>query len=65
MAFIFAFAIILITIVVCGFMLYGSEMSDSPSASRDANEMAKYVFEVGIVIAIVVGASHWLPHIGW
>jgi len=65
MAFIVAGLIAVTTIAVCAVMIFAAGMSDSPSASADVGGDALRTFVIGIVIAGLVAASHWLPHIGW
>lgn len=63
LAFILAGLVFIGTLVVCAFMLFAAGMSDSPSAA--ANVPVTSTFVIGTIIAALIAASHWLPHIGW
>jgi hypothetical protein len=65
MAFILAFLVLAVTLGICAIGLFGAGMSDSPSASEDAEGTIKFVFFVGVTLSVLIAASHWLPHIGW
>lgn len=62
-AFIIAGIVFVITVLISLVMLFGAGMSDSPSAA--ASVPVKATFITGTVIALLIAASHWLPHIGW
>ena len=45
--------------------LFASGMSDSSSGSAEAMSTANFILLAGTVVAVLIGATHWLPHIGW
>lgn len=65
MAFVVAGVVALGTIGWVVVMLFASGMSDSPSASREVDKQAAVVLNVGIVVAVLIAASHWAPPIRW
>ena len=64
-AFIAAIVIALVTLAICALMFFGSMMSDSPSASEQMGRSIIGTFFTGMVMAALIAASHFLPHIGW
>ena len=64
-AFILALLIVLATVLWCGFELFAAGMSSSPSASAEMSRRVPRHFAVGLVLAGLVAATHWLPSIGW
>lgn len=64
-AFVVAGIVAVITILITLFMLFAAGMSDAGYAARDAEHQAIGVFLTGMIIAALIAATHWLPHIGW
>jgi hypothetical protein len=62
---ILAVVIFIGTVVISLFMLLAASMSDNPSAADSMGSSIIGTFVGGTIVAILVGASHWLPHIGW
>lgn len=62
-AFIIAGIVALVTLVISALMLFAAGMSDSPSAA--ANVPVTSTFITGMIIAALIAATHWMPHIGW
>lgn len=61
-AFIVAGIVVLMTLALCALMLFASGMASAPSTS---NELPyRSVFFIGMFIAALIAASHWL-HISW
>lgn len=67
MAFIVAGFIAIVTILISGCMVFAAGMSDSPSGSIDMGTNARNTFIAGMIIAVLVGVTHWVhaPTIGW
>ena len=65
LAFIIAGLIAFGSVVAWAFAMLAASMSDSITASSDAAATANSVLVIGLGIAALVAASHWLPHIGW
>ena len=63
LAFILAGIIFVGTLVVSALMIFAAGMSDSPSASANVPVLSTFI--TGTIIAALVAASHWLPHISW
>ena len=63
LAFILAGIVFAGTLAVSAAMVFAAGMSDSPSAS--ANVPVLSTFLSGTIIAVLIGASHWLPHMSW
>lgn len=63
MSFIFAGIVFVGTCVACFIMVLAASMSDSPEAA--ANVPVRSTAVTGTIIALLIAASHWLPHIGW
>lgn len=61
MAFIFAGLILVASLAIGAIGLMADMMSDAPGQTSG---VGGYVIG-GIVIAALVAASHWLPHLGW
>ena len=61
-AFIIAGLIFAITLALSALVLFGDAMSDT---TGQGGTSAGWVLGGGILIAALVLASHWLPHIGW
>jgi hypothetical protein len=62
-AFIIAGIVAVITIIISLLMLFAAGMSDAPSAVAKVPVTSTFV--TGMVIAGLIAATHWLPHIGW
>lgn len=62
-AFIVAGVIFVGTILLSLLMLFAAGMSDSPSEAENVPVISTFV--TGTIIAALIAASHWLPHIGW
>jgi hypothetical protein len=60
-AFIVAGIIFAGTCLASVLIVFADGMSDAPSTSIDPAP----VFVTGTVIAALIAASHWFPHIGW
>lgn len=60
-AFIIAAIIELLTVLATAVYIFGNAMSDA--TGRNLNPFPLLIG--GTVIAALVAASHWLPHIGW
>jgi hypothetical protein len=65
MAFILAGLVALASFVVWFFALFAAGMSDSPSASNDAAHTAHMILFVGLLIAALISASHWIHFPSW
>lgn len=63
MAFVLAGIVFVVTLLISSVLLFASGMSDSPSASADVPVLSTFI--TGTIIAILIAASHWLPHFGW
>lgn len=63
MAIYLGIVIFIITLMLCAFILFAGGMSDEPD--NPEGNTALLTFLAGTVIAVLVFASHWLPHIGW
>lgn len=61
MAFILAGIIVVGTVALCLLILFADSMSDSPTTSVSPTPVAV----VGFILAAILAASHWMPHIGW
>lgn len=61
-AFIIAGIIFGLTLVACILMVFAAGMSDAPS--QDSVPVVP-TFIGGTIIAALVAASHWMPHINW
>ena len=64
-AFIIAGIIVALTGLWCLFELFAAGMSSSPSAAAEVSNRVPWHFAIGIIIAGLVAATHWLPSIGW
>ena len=62
-AFILAGIVFVATLAVSALMVFAAGMSDSPSAS--ANVPVVSTFVTGTIIAALIAASHWMPHLAW
>lgn len=62
-AFILAGIVAIATLVLSGIMLFAAGMSSSPNASD--NVPIASTFFVGMILAALIAASHWMPSIGW
>jgi len=62
MALILAGVIFIATLAFCALMAFAAGMSDSQSTSSN-NVVLTFV--TGTILAVLVGASHWMPHVGW
>jgi heme/copper-type cytochrome/quinol oxidase subunit 4 len=65
MAFILAGIFAFATVVMAVLMIMAAGMSDNPSAADDAGRQAIAILTVGLIVAVLIAVSHWLPHIGW
>lgn len=63
MSFIFAGIVFVGTLLACVLQLFAAGMSDAPSVDGMPNVTGTLV--TGTIIALLIAASHWLPHIGW
>jgi hypothetical protein len=63
LAFIFAGIVFVGTLVVCAIMLFAAGMSSAPSASGEVPVVSTFI--TGTIIAVLIAASHWLPHLSW
>lgn len=63
LAFIIAGVVFAGTILLSVLMLFAAGMSDSPSASADVPVVSTFI--TGTIIAALIAASHWLPHVAW
>lgn len=62
-AFILAGIVAVGTLALSALLLFANGMAAAPSAS---NAIAVGpVFWGGTILAALIAASHWLPHIGW
>jgi len=64
-AFILAGIVAVATIVIVVMMFMAASMSDNSSMADDVGHNAIYLLFIGIALAVMIAASHWLPHIGW
>jgi hypothetical protein len=62
-AFILAGIVFAGTLVVSALMVFAAGMSDSPSASANVPVLSTFI--TGTVIAALIAASHWMPHLSW
>ena len=60
-AFIVAGFIALGTLAFAALQIFAAGMSDVPGASSGAG----VTLGVGLTIAVLIAASHFMPHIGW
>lgn len=60
-AFIIGGVVFVATLLLALLQVYAAGMSDAPGASSGAGS----TLIAGSVIAALIIASHWLPHIGW
>lgn len=60
-AFILAGIIVVITIIATVVYIFGTAMSDV--TGQGSNPFP--ILIGGLVLAVLVAATHWLPHIGW
>lgn len=63
LAFIFAGIVFAGTLVVSVVMIFAAGMSDSPSAAENVPVLSTFI--TGTIIAGLIAASHWLPHLSW
>ena len=62
LAFIIAGIVFVGTLVICAFIFFADMMSDAPS---EPGIPFLTPFIIGTIIAVLIAASHWLPHLGW
>jgi hypothetical protein len=63
LAFIVAIIVLGLTSVISILVLFRYGMSDNQSLPPST--AAKTTFFVGVVIALAIAASHWVPQLGW
>ncbi len=61
MAFVFASIVAALSLALGLLGAFATGMSDAPGQTSG---VAPYVI-VGLVMATLIAASHWLPHLGW
>jgi hypothetical protein len=64
-AFIIAGSVLGLSVLWFLVQLFASGMSDSPSAAEEMSSNAVWSLAGGTILAALIAASHWLPHIGW
>ena len=64
MAFVLAGFIALGTVGLAAVQLMASGMSDNVDMSRSGGGFL-WTLGIGLPLAGIVAATHWLPHIGW
>lgn len=62
MAFILTAVAVFITLLLCALVGFANGMSDAPSVQ---GTQVFPIFAGGMLLAAIIAASHWLPHIGW
>ena len=62
-AFILAGIVFVGTLVLSALMLFAAGMSDNPTASANVPVLSTFI--TGAIIAVLIAASHWLPHLAW
>lgn len=62
MAFIVAGIVFLCTLALCGLELWANAMSDAPSVQ---GEPIAPTFWAGTIIAALIAATHFAPHLDW
>jgi hypothetical protein len=60
-AFIVAGVVFVGTLAACGMILLGDAMS--PTGTGGMSPWPTFI--AGSVLAVLIAASHWLPHFGW
>lgn len=60
-AFIVAGLIFIATILLCLLQLFAAGMASSGTHESGAG----ITFTIGVSVALLVAATHWLPRIGW
>jgi len=61
MSFILAGVVVAGTLGFAALQAFAAGMSDAPGVSSGAGT----TLSIGLPIAALIAASHWLPHIGW
>ena len=64
MGLILAALVVLATLAFCIIGLFGSMMSDNPSASADVQGTVIWIFCVGMGVAFLLTLTHYFP-LGW
>jgi hypothetical protein len=63
MAIVVAIIVFVVTLAISALVMFGQGMSDNPADNSATGFIS--IFVGGTIFSILIGLSHWAPHIGW